>query len=323
MVISSSDEEDDRTPSRSLNSQVRRETRRHDTAARAQSATAAGDPHRMDYETATSHTRASASREATAIDQPSEFLVERVVRTQRPEAIEILDDSILEETAPNSAHHAEQVDEASEQRRNLPAVHRSPQAGRAPVVAHPLLSKYNCPICLCVPFPHAVITPCGHLFCSECLFEALVTPIRRERQTIREQQAAFAALRYSQAGAGLFGGFAMPAQHFAHSADDDWQSNLPGLNAQGGNSQRSSGQGQSSNQPVHHQQQPRPPRSANHGEVDPLVGPCPVCRAQIPGGFIAHAGLPATKKRVLGLQIKLGKPIDDPRREEPTAADKQ
>jgi hypothetical protein len=50
-------------------------------------------------------------------------------------------------------------------------------------------------------------------------------------------------------------------------------------------------------------------------KINPLMGICPVCRAEIPGGFIA-GHRPAAKRPVFGLELKIGKPIDDPRREE-------
>ncbi|KAK0547790.1 hypothetical protein OC846_004386 [Tilletia horrida] len=54
-------------------------------------------------------------------------------------------------------------------------------------IQHALLSTYNCPICLCPPVS-AAITPCGHLFCGNCLFDALLTQTKKKQAEEAERR---------------------------------------------------------------------------------------------------------------------------------------
>ncbi|CAD6888873.1 unnamed protein product [Tilletia controversa] len=63
----------------------------------------------------------------------------------------------------------------------------------------PLLSTYNCPICLCPP-TNAVTTPCGHVFCGSCLFDALSTQTKKKHQEDTERRIFFATRAELHAG---------------------------------------------------------------------------------------------------------------------------
>lgn len=278
---------------------------------------------------------ASGVETATVMDtDPDEsaggFQVERVIRSApRPSApIEIYDDGILEEA--NAAGISPNLTAKSHSEINgLRMPHASPPKGKAPLVAHPLLSKYNCPICLCAPYPHVVATPCGHLFCSECLFAALQNPIKQKQSELREQAAAFAS--FSNRGTGhaagfmnaLFGaasGFDAATMAAVEAAETDAAAEAaasglvtpttdPASSTDSNSGSRGGRGGRRGGTASGH----RPGSSGP--KLDPLVGVCPVCRAKIPGGFLALKGTPAAKRSVFGLELKLGKPIDDPRRD--------
>lgn len=277
----------------------------------------------------------------------SGFMVERIVRGLPPfspqpvvasgsnDSLEIISATTKDRAAPPGQLHKLQA---------------SPPRRRPPPIAHPLLSTYTCPICLCAPFPNAVATPCGHVFCSECLFEALQHPIKQKETERREQASAFASIPTINRlggfiGAGVAqamgiaayggpGGASRAAGHGQNMAAALGLSGAPApptsihltLDSQGNTissssttpgtaaspSAATSSSSTTTSSSTNNQQQapPAPPQ-----KLDPLVGPCPVCRAVIPGGFVA-ASLPANKRSAFGLELKIGKPIDDPRREE-------
>ncbi|KAK0525688.1 hypothetical protein OC834_005074 [Tilletia horrida] len=54
-------------------------------------------------------------------------------------------------------------------------------------ISLPLLSTYNCPICFCPPV-NAVTTPCGHVFCGSCLFDALLTQNKKKQEEDLERR---------------------------------------------------------------------------------------------------------------------------------------
>lgn len=243
------------------------------------------------------------------------FEVSRVIRSA---PIEIVEDTLAYQSSSDDCSvHEHKRSCQTAQGSLLRQLQVSPPKGKAPLVAHPLLSKYTCPICLCTPYPYVVATPCGHLFCSECLFEALQVPAKHKQAELREQAAAFAS--FSAMRNGLT---ASSLTALLHSGDDssaaaaaaaaaeeaverDTEDSLRGRRGPVGSSHQQS-RGRTSAQ----QRQPQ------EAKLDPLIGVCPVCRSNIPGGFIAHSGLAASKRPVFGLELKVGKPIDDPRRDD-------
>ncbi|KAE8268852.1 hypothetical protein A4X09_0g3489 [Tilletia walkeri] len=68
-------------------------------------------------------------------------------------------------------------------------------------IALPLLSTYNCPICLSPP-TNAVSTPCGHVFCGGCLFDALATQTKKKQQEDAERRMFIPGGLYAAAGGG-------------------------------------------------------------------------------------------------------------------------
>ncbi|EPQ26250.1 uncharacterized protein PFL1_06185 [Pseudozyma flocculosa PF-1] len=170
---------------------------------------------------------------------------------------------------------------------------RSPPRTKPPPIEHPLASTFTCPICLCPP-AKASITPCGHVFCGGCLFDALKAQARQ-----REANNAAATVGPQGWGMGLFGAAAMVGGAFGGAggggggedgggaAGGDAAAGLGGGRAGGG---RGRGRG---------------------GQRDPLAGHCPVCRADIKGAFggIAKGG-------IVGVRLMVGKPVDDPRMED-------
>lgn len=344
VVVLSSDEEDAPGPSRT--SRPSRTTSRPMRTARVPTVAPA---EAMDTDTQAPEARPRAT--STANTSGGGFLVDRVVRSSRPQPIVVADDDILHgagasdndpaTTATNIAAVSASRTSTSAPLRpssspphklgpnGLPLPRQSPTRGRPPIVAHPLLSKYTCPICLCAPHPHAVTTPCGHVFCSECLFEALQTPAKQKQDEIRQQAAAFA-----QFSSGAFGGYGWPSAFFGGMAGMGGGlgqvNGLPGSEgveaaalaaALGGLEEEQGADGVEASSSSTTATTSGP--SAGAARLDPLVGPCPVCRAPIPGGFI-RSGAATTnsttasgsKRPVFGLQFKLGKPIDDPRRSE-------
>ncbi|PWN23880.1 hypothetical protein BCV69DRAFT_279788 [Microstroma glucosiphilum] len=248
-------------------------------------------------------------------DPDSSIHVERVVR--RPPPIEILDDSLVEEGSAAlraASQIAADLDLAPSPPPppGLRRVQVSPPRTKPPPVAHPLLSKYTCPICFCAPFPHVVSTPCGHVFCSECLFEALQVPAKQKQDALRDQMAAFTSLSTLQRMGGGIGGAIGNALGLggggggeAHAPLRDGSGNIVG-----GQNPPTNGSNENAGNET-----PTTASGAPPPKINPLVGICPVCRAEIPGGFIA-GHRPAAKRSVFGLELKIGKPIDDPRREE-------
>lgn len=324
VVVISSDEEDEGQgaseqragPSRA------RATRR---VQRHAATSSAGDA--MDMDPAGAFTSTSAAAAATT-QRPDGFLVERVVR--RPQPI-VLNDSDATAGASSSttatSSSSTNAPPATLASNGLPLPQTSPPRGKPPLVAHPLLSKYTCPICLCAPHPYAVSTPCGHVFCSDCLFEALQVPAKQKQDEYRQQVAAFSAFTSGGYGwpASFFGmgmGMGGAGAMFGGAGGGPGDAGAPGGGGDGGGPTAAAAGGAGGATSSGGAATSTSSSSSNNAaRLDPLVGPCPVCRATIPGGFIRSAAASTStnasgsKRPVFGLQFKLGKPIDDPRRE--------
>ncbi|KAN0063573.1 hypothetical protein ACQY0O_004021 [Thecaphora frezii] len=172
---------------------------------------------------------------------------------------------------------------------NLAMPRLSPPRSKPPPIEHPLASTFTCPICLCQPVK-ASVTPCGHVFCGSCLFDALKTQAK-------QREANEAANTSMQGwGFGLFGAAMMAGGAFG------------GGNGGGGGGP---GGGALAHPTAAAQVAAGARGRGRNARPDPLAGQCPVCRAEIKGGFggIAKGG-------IVGIRLLLGKPVDDPRQED-------
>ncbi|CAO1629536.1 unnamed protein product [Sympodiomycopsis kandeliae] len=263
-----------------------------------------------DAEETTGHRR--ARRRISEGD--SSFVIERVVRrptTRRRRrtsqtidlAQEILDDSVQDAFVDEADDEIESRDDAiPRSRRTLQA---SPPRTKPPPLSYPLVSTFTCPICFCAP-TDTVTTPCGHVFCSECLFEALKVPATQRVQSLQSRAALQAGQQPSwlrsfsngRGGGGGRGGASMRGRGGSTTARETRSSAAAA------------------------QEDAVSEETTDYSKYDALEGPCPNCRAMIPGGFISKGILstsstrPAKKRAVFGLIFKTGKPIDDPRRDE-------
>ncbi|SPO21113.1 uncharacterized protein UTRI_00590 [Ustilago trichophora] len=176
---------------------------------------------------------------------------------------------------------------------NLAMPTRSPPRSKPPPIEHPLLSTYTCPICFDAP-KNLSVTPCGHFFCGECLFQALKTQAV-QRGAMEEEESLFSINLFSPfAPAGTFGA-GRGATGPENTSGDGGRGGAAvgaGRGRRGGARGGASGGGRGRNKP------------------DPLAGQCPVCRAKIKGAFNGRE-----KNGIAGLRLTIGKPIDDPRQE--------
>ena len=162
---------------------------------------------------------------------------------------------------------------------NLAMPTKSPPRSKPPPIEHPLLSTYTCPICFDAP-KNLSVTPCGHFFCGECLFQALKTQAV-QRGTMEEEYLG-----------NIFSPFA-PAGTFGPTRSEGGPNNSAGPNSSGG------GRGGHGGGTGGHRARKKP---------DPLAGQCPVCRAKIKGAFNGRE-----KNGIVGLRLMMGRPINDPR----------
>lgn len=187
---------------------------------------------------------------------------------------------------------------------NLAMPTKSPPRTKPPPIEHPLLSKYNCAICFDAP-KDLCVTPCGHLFCGDCLFQALKTQaVQRGAAQEEEFLFNFGGLFAPFASPGTFGaGTGGPANVGDGGAGDPDNGSNDG---RGGTAAAGRGRGRGGARGG----------AAGTGAVprrkgpDPLAGQCPVCRAKIKGAFNGRE-----KMGILGLRLTIGKPVDDPREE--------
>ncbi|WFD42153.1 RING-type E3 ubiquitin transferase [Malassezia psittaci] len=177
---------------------------------------------------------------------------------------------------------------------------------RRPATKNPLLSTYKCSVCLCPP-RNICVTPCGHLFCGACLYDALAIQMRQDghewsetdwlgvmgdptagRQT-REQNlftpfGSGGALALANAAGvstsparELFSELVLQRQARQQATDNSDNSTVPS-----GRLRQNNGTGK-------------------------LRGHCPVCRTIIPGGFTG-----VSRRGALGLEIMVGTPAPSP-----------
>lgn len=189
---------------------------------------------------------------------------------------------------------------------NLAMPTKSPPRSKPPPIEHPLLSTYTCPICFDAP-TNLSVTPCGHFFCGDCLFQALKT------------QAVQRGAMEEEASILQFGGFFSslgPAATFgtANSEGGPFSASAPSNGAGGGGRGGAStgadrgGRGGGGNRGGYRDGSMGGGRGRN--KPDPLAGQCPVCRAKIKGAFNGRE-----KNGIVGLRLTVGKPVNDPRQE--------
>ncbi|SPO20198.1 uncharacterized protein UTRI_00590_B [Ustilago trichophora] len=179
---------------------------------------------------------------------------------------------------------------------NLAMPTRSPPRSKPPPIEHPLLSTYTCPICFDAP-KNLSVTPCGHFFCGECLFQALKTQAV-QRGAMEEEESLFSF--------NLFSPFA-PAGTFGAGRGAGGTTGRENAGSDGGRGEAAFGAGRGRGGGA------RGSASAGgrgRNKPDPLAGQCPVCRAKIKGAFNGRE-----KNGIAGLRLTIGKPIDDPRQE--------
>ncbi|SJX60569.1 uncharacterized protein SRS1_10206 [Sporisorium reilianum f. sp. reilianum] len=205
---------------------------------------------------------------------------------------------VSEQLAPPRPRSEHPITDQRLRSSNLVMPRKSPPRSKPPPIEHPLLSKYTCPICFDAP-KNLVVTPCGHFFCGECLFQALKTQAV-QRGAMEEEY--FDNIFSPFAPAGTFGagrGGAGPATVGGQSGGGGGGGAIGGEATRGGAAAGagrgrggSNGGGRGRNKP------------------DPLAGQCPVCRAKIKGAFNGRE-----KNGIVGLRLMMGKPINDPREE--------
>ena len=181
---------------------------------------------------------------------------------------------------------------------NLAMPTKSPPRSKPPPIEHPLLSVYTCPICFDAP-KNLSVTPCGHFFCGECLFQALKTQAV-QRGAMEEEDSLFNFSLFSPfAPAGTFGGGrGGGAGSGAPGADNNGGGGRGGAAAGAARGRGGSARGGGSS------------GGRGRSKPDPLAGQCPVCRAKIKGAFNGRE-----KNGIVGLRLTIGKPVDDPREE--------
>lgn len=202
--------------------------------------------------------------------------------------------------------------------RPLPMPTRSPPRQGPLPEQHPLFSTYNCPICLCPP-SQVCATPCGHVFCGECLFGALRTQAQQREAAAREREALFApALApFGLHAAALGGANVANVAGIGHiyallRARADALGVLGGAPEPPAPGDGAAGGPGAGVRPLGGRGPAQGPAGRRRGQQeDPLAGHCPVCRADIKGGFSGVAG-----RGVIGLELMLGVPVDDPREPE-------
>ncbi|KAJ9476668.1 E3 ubiquitin-protein ligase complex SLX5-SLX8 subunit SLX8 [Pseudozyma hubeiensis] len=179
---------------------------------------------------------------------------------------------------------------------------KSPPRSKPPPIEHPLLSTYTCPICFDAP-KNLCVTPCGHFFCGECLFQALKT--QAVQRGAMEEEASlfhFGGLFSSFVPAAAFGAASGGGGPLNPAATDHGGGGPTGPSPGAGHGRGGGGAGSSRG------------GSTNGGrgrsKPDPLAGQCPVCRAKIKGAFNGRE-----KNGIVGLRLTMGKPVNDPRQE--------
>lgn len=188
------------------------------------------------------------------------------------------------------------------------ALRKGDRAPKRPPINNALLSTYRCPICLCPP-TNVSITPCGHMFCGSCLYDALSVYSRQNGFLWSDSDwlGATSGQDWSQFGYG--------SNLFTPSGSSGAMAlaNVMGMPFSGAREllndlvqQRRMADTERArpHSPSHDIPSSRLRASNGTGK---LRGQCPVCRSPINGGFLGPG-----KKGILGLDIRLGTPRTSP-----------
>lgn len=228
-----------------------------------------------------------------------------IVRPRSPSSLSDPDGSfsiISAQTAPQPPPRSEHpITDQRLRSTNLAMPTKSPPRSKPPPIEHHLLSKFTCPICFDAP-TNLCVTPCGHFFCGECLFQALKTQAV-QRGAAEEEQSFFGFEGlFSRFAPGVAFGAGRGAGAPTGAGEPDAGDNGGGGPAGRGRGGDSAGRGGSAAGGRGGGARNRP---------DPLAGQCPVCRAKIKGAFNGRE-----KNGVVGLRLTMGKPVNDPREED-------
>lgn len=171
-----------------------------------------------------------------------------------------------------------------------------------------LLSTYACPICLSPPKDISV-TPCGHVFCGKCIYDALESQNRGSEWSefdwlgvmgLPPQRSAYGDTPFTPFGSNAAMALATAAGVRAAPARQAFNELV---------TQR---RGAAAEATV-----PASRLRASNGSAR-LRGHCPVCRKQISGGFTGPA-----RRGIMGLEIMVGTPVSDAEAEENMRASAQ
>ncbi|WFC98068.1 RING-type E3 ubiquitin transferase [Malassezia yamatoensis] len=177
---------------------------------------------------------------------------------------------------------------------------------RRPARKNPLLSTYKCSVCLCPP-RNICVTPCGHLFCGACLYDALAMQMRQDGHEWSETDwlgvmgdpTAGRQTREQNLFTPFGSGGALALANAAGVSSSPAREIFSELVLQRQARQQETDHTDNSSVPSNRLRQ-------NNG-TGKLRGHCPVCRSIIPGGFTG-----VSRRGALGLEIMVGTPAPTP-----------
>ncbi|WFD35688.1 RING-type E3 ubiquitin transferase [Malassezia cuniculi] len=254
---------------------------------------------------ATSSLDATATATSTATPIPTSSTT--TAPTATPTSISTGTTPATAVTTPNAQQKAPTLTAEEIRRQKVQAAREAMQRAkttRARVTPKDtLLSTYACPICLSPP-KNICVTPCGHVFCGQCIYDALESQNKGSEWTEFDWLGAMGApTQHSSYGSTPFTPFGSSAAMALATA--------AGVDAAPAR--------QAFNQLVTQRRTANTALSANrlraaNGSAR-LRGHCPVCRSAINGGFTGPA-----RKGIMGLEIKVGTPATDAEAEAETRA---
>ena len=180
-------------------------------------------------------------------------------------------------------------------------------APRRPPPTNPLLSTYKCSVCLCAP-TNVCVTPCGHIFCGACLYDALAMQLRQDGNAWSETDWLGVmgdplAGRQTRTNSSIFtpfgSGGAMALANAAGVSSTPTRELFSELVSQR--------QARAPDEPPAETSSLPASRLRATNGTGKLRGHCPVCRTMIPGGFTGPS-----RRGILGLDIMVGTPAPEP-----------
>lgn len=185
------------------------------------------------------------------------------------------------------------------------ALRRAANRQPKPIASQTLFSSYKCPICLCPP-KNLSVTPCGHIFCGPCLYDALSVNTREANQASGLESTAS---HDTDNANHLFTSFGSGGALALANAAGASVGGTRGLFHELVNQRRRQQQQHSQDPRATHLSvsQASTPMSATRlrasNGTERMKGLCPVCRSPIKGGFTGLG-----RKGILGLDIMVGTP---------------